>query len=114
MPKQKKRGRPAKLKVVTVEVPIEIIEEARKKSDGFKDNWTLSLQLGNELYESFGETMFEALTNLSRPQKMLTKSVLTVTHGDNSKTLSLSSLQLKRLFFPIGRVWNAKMLGTGL
>ena len=76
--------------------------------------FTLSLKLGNEVYESSGATMLEALTNLPKPPKILLKGIFTVKKGENVRTTILFPVKLKRLFWKVTRPFIAKRLAMGL
>ncbi len=74
--------------------------------------YTLHLTLGGKIYTGQGKDLVEALGNLERPQKIMLKSILTVTHGNTKKQLSLTPVRAKRLFlYSHGmREVNAKIL----
>lgn len=89
----KKRGRPPK--------PTESL-------------YTIELILGDDVFTSTGVTALEALQNLERPLKIVTKGLVVVHHGEKTKELFFMPLQLKRLFFPLGQKATAKMLGMNI
>jgi hypothetical protein len=76
--------------------------------------WTLSLKMGNEVVESSGETMEEALANLNRPTKIFLKGIFTVVHGDKKREKKLQPVQIKRLFYKVARKYQAKTHSFGL
>lgn len=60
--------------------------------------YSLSLNINGQLYESKGDSMYEALTNLPQPPKMLAKGILKLKKGESEKTLLLMPRRLKRLW----------------
>ena len=76
-----------------------------------KPSYKFTLQLGDKTYESEGESIFAALKNLKKPDKIMNKAVLTLEH-DGQKTQQLFfPARLKRLFFsPVFQEIQAKQL----
>ena len=78
------------------------------------DDYVLTLKVHDATYTGKGATTLEALTNLNAPSKLIAKGTLRVEHGKLSKEIYLPPVKLKRLFFPIARQVQAKMLAMGL
>lgn len=80
-----------------------------------KEKFEISLQLGDETYEAKGATIEEALKNLPRPDKIMTKGVLTVKHGNALRIEMMFPTRLKRLFYnKLFQQIQAKNLTIGL
>ena len=112
----KKRGRPTKVVEPKRNAMGRIIEEPEVAQPIPKDKYKLSLNVGGETYSSEGSTMLEALNSLKRPDKLMSKSILTVSTGKDSKTLLLQPARAKRFFYNSAGVQEvlAKQLETGL
>lgn len=98
-------GRPRKVKPVVL------------ASDDFKlveSPFEVRLQIGNEVYESSGATMIEALNGLNMPNKFFLKGILDIRHGDKHKNMLLTPMRAKRLFMnsPSMKAVVAKQLTT--
>jgi len=77
--------------------------------------YTIKLELGDTVYESKGATMAEALITLDHPQKIVSKGVLTVSNGVQTRVRPLVIGQIKRLFQSKGfQLIQAKQLSYGL
>ena len=61
--------------------------------------FSVVLIIGNETFKGKGTTSLEALTALKRPDKIMSKGVLTVTNGKLKKILALNPVKIKQLFF---------------
>lgn len=61
--------------------------------------FSISLQLGDRKYEGSGATAHEALMAVPKPDKMMGKGVLTITHGTLKKQMMFFPQRLKRLFY---------------
>jgi len=83
-----------KLKKKTVKVP----------------KFNVELYFGNKTYESSGDTIEAALRTLQKPQKILSKGVLTIKSGDRLFTRLYMPVQLRRLFYPLSLPIQAKQL----
>lgn len=69
---------------------------AAKKKTPYK----LTLQLGEDkLFFSEGATLFEALTKLPKPVKIMNKALLTITYADKQHIQQFWPQRLKRLFY---------------
>lgn len=108
----KKRGRPAKPQTANHKEPdvIAPTEDVVVTDPGF----VLELSIGGELFKSSAPTVLEALENLERPQKIITKGTITVRHGSRKKELFFMPMAMKRIFYPLARVPMAKMLGMNM
>ena len=72
---------------------------AAKKPIIKKPEFVFTLKIENETYVGKGATGLEALKAIHLPE-LISYGTLTVTHGDKSKEMTFSSIQLKRLFNP--------------
>lgn len=93
----KKRGRPKK--VVPVEVAKEVPPEKEPQVIPQTPLVTISLKANDQELTSSGATIFEALTKLPKPHKIMGKGFLTVTEGDKKKEELYMPARLRRLFF---------------
>lgn len=76
---------------------------------------TITLQLGDQTYTSSGATVVDALTALPKPDKIMTKGVLTVSQGKASRKQLFMPVRLKRLFYnKYFQAIQAKNLALGL
>ncbi len=64
-----------------------------------KPEFSVTLQLGQDLYSGAGETALEALQSLPKPDKITLSGVLTVSQGDKKFTQRFWPARLKRLFY---------------
>ena len=99
MKKRKTVGRPKKIVLV---VP------------GKQEDFTISLKLGNDIVQSRGETLLDALTKLPKPQKIRLRGLLTITSGEKKLERMLNVPQIKRLFYSVARFYQAKILSSYL
>src|SRR3990167_4279254 len=83
---------------------------AEAKQDMFKFHFVLC----GEVFEGKGNTALEALRNLPSPQKITTKGVLTISHGERTKVLTLLIPKVKRIFYPNFQSVIIKQLVYGL
>lgn len=72
--------------------------------------YKIHLQLGTDVYESEGVSMLDALRNLKKPDKIMAKAILTVTHDGKRAQQMFFPQRLKRLFFPAFQHIHAKIL----
>lgn len=74
--------------------------------------YSISLKLGDKTYEGTGATATEALGKLLKPAKMMIKGTVVVSDGQKKKTMLLTPVQLKRLFYnsPAIQAVKAKQL----
>lgn len=76
--------------------------------------YILELALPDRTIRSEGATPLEALTNLEKPIKIITKATLTIRKGPLSREIFMMPAKLKRFFYPLARVVTAKNLAFGL
>ena len=96
MPTKKPRGRPKKIRVEVS--PTE---------------YFLQLELDGRIYFGDGLSMLEALLNLEKPDKIVSKGILKIQVGEKKRERLMVIPQMKRLFFPLARTVIAKQLETG-
>lgn len=96
-----KRGRPSKKVEQVVEAPEpkrnamgRIIEEPAPPTI-----YTLTLTMGDKVYKSSGISPTEALGNLEKPAKIMSKGTLKITSGELYKELLMQPVRIKRLFY---------------
>lgn len=83
----------------------------KSESEQAPEGYSLHLQIGEHVYESKGATVLEALVNLKKPDKIMNKGVLTLTHGNLRSQQLFFPSRLKRLFYsPTFQVIQAKLL----
>ena len=71
----------------------------------------LTLEIGNEVFTSKGETMHQALMALPKPDKIMNKAMLTVENGDYRAAQQFFPARLRRLFYsPTMQAIQAKQL----
>src|SRR3990167_8724508 len=99
MDTKKPRGRPKKV------VPV-----VPRKQEEF----TITLKLGNDIVQSQGETLLDALTKLPKPQKIRLRGLLMITSGEKKLERMLNVPQIKRLFYSVARFYQAKILSSYL
>jgi hypothetical protein len=86
-----------------------------KKIKSPKDEFTVSLKLGDKTFKGTGKTALAALIAVPKPGKIVSKGILTITHGDTKRELLLWPLRINRLFYsPIYQAIHAKYLAMGL
>jgi hypothetical protein len=95
----KRRGRPPKV---------------RTDTSATSELFTATLTLGEQELTATGTTVQEALEALTKPKKITTKSVLTVTQGNKSHSRNLTIPLAKRLFMPISQMGLAKGIALQL
>jgi hypothetical protein len=67
------------------------------KSKKAKPSYSISLKLGDTTIKSEGATPLATLAALKKPVKLLTKGILTISHGDLKKTMLLMPPKLAPL-----------------
>lgn len=77
---QKKRGRP-------------------RKTEKAPQPFSVSLTMGNDTYRGHGNTQYDALLSLKKPDKIMAKGILVTMHGDALRKTAVSPFQIKQLFF---------------
>jgi hypothetical protein len=81
----------------------------KKKTEPITEShFRISLKLGNEVYESSGETPLEALEKLPHPGKIFIKGILTLEGNGNKQEFPMAPVRVKRLFYPLARKYMAK------
>ena len=63
--------------------------KSKKPKRSKKPAYSLSLKIGDKVFESTGSTPSEALGNLPKPDKIMAKGTMTVMEGDKKKVLLL-------------------------
>src|SRR4051812_1822957 len=78
--------------------------------------FSITLQLGNNTVSGTGPTALEALQALPKPDKIMAKGIVTITHAGKRKVQSCLPGQLKRLFYSSKQFQaiHAKQLSQGL
>lgn len=71
---------------------------------------SVSLKFGATSLEGTGASVLEALRAIKKPEKITTKSVLTITSGDKTHSRALTVPLAKRLFYPAAQIHHAKNL----
>lgn len=107
-PQKKKRGRPSKKTISVSDTTV------RNTDVPSAVMYTLELFVADEVFTSSALTTLDALKKLPRPRKIVTKGLLVVHHGNNSKELFYMPMQLKRLYFPLAQKVIAKMLAMNI
>lgn len=75
--------------------------------------YKLTLVLGDKTHESTGATVLEALRGLKKPDKIMSKGILTLEYNGMRSQQMYFPQRLKRLFYnPTFQVVHAKMLTT--
>ena len=87
-----------------------------KRTPNTKEEFSITLSIGNDTYSGSGSSMVEALISLPKPDKNMAKGVVTVAHGKLNKTFPVTPLLINRLFFTGTslREVRAKQLSMGL
>jgi len=60
---------------------------------------TFTIALGDKTLTGKGESVFDALTKIKRPEKILTKATVTIDDGVKKTTQLFWPVRLKRLFY---------------
>lgn len=63
------------------------------------EKYSVTLVIGDKTYRGSGATPFEALYSLQKPVKNMSKGILTVSHGDNTRSVPITPVRIKQLFF---------------
>lgn len=64
-----------------------------------KDEFSISLNIGGQIYKSTGATPVEALSSLPKPPKIFLKGIVTISDGAKTKELLLQPVKIKQLFY---------------
>lgn len=78
------------------------------------NEYKLSLTVGGETYTGAGATPLEALQSFNEPAKVTKQGVVTYSHGELSKTLTVTPFQIKSLTWKIKRPLVLKNFEFGL
>ncbi len=62
-------------------------------------DYLITLTLSGKDYLGKGATMVEALTNLTKPDKLMGKAILKLKHGERKQEHLLQPARLKRFFY---------------
>lgn len=87
-----------------------VIEQPQVEQPEF----SFSLKIGSQVLEGKGHTPLEALRAIERPIKIITKGVLTISHGDKKKEMLFNVPRLKRVFYPAAQPYLIKGMILGL
>ena len=86
----------------------------KKESSEVKPAYSIVITLGDKILRGEGATLGEALANIPRPLKVVSRGTVVVSTENDSKVLAYKPHQIKRLFFPIARHVVIKQLQFGL
>lgn len=75
-----------------------------------KKPYVISLTLGDNTLEGRGDSVYEALSSIKKPLKIVGKTFLIVTNGDKKATQMLMPVRAKRLFYPMAQLMLAKQI----
>ncbi len=81
-----------------------VVKEVSKETKEFQ----FTLRVGDQVYESDGDTVLEALEGLQMPNKVFIKSFLTLTSGEKRVERMYMPSKLKALLYPVARSYSAK------
>ena len=70
--------------------------------------YSIVLTLGDKTIKATGATALEALQNLDKPLKIVTKGVVTLSEGKRTMSQLLNPVRCKRMFYPLAQVVFAK------
>lgn len=76
--------------------------------------YRISLTLNGTTLTGEGTTALEALQQIKRPVKIVTKGKLTITNGETEREVMLMPVNLKRLFYPSAQSFLAKRFSFGM
>lgn len=82
--------------------------EKRKRPLKDTPRYAITLKMGDTLIASTGSTLLQALHSLTKPVKITTKSIITVTHGEKQFSRGLTIPMANRLFYPAAQIYHAK------
>lgn len=91
-------------------------KKVKEKSIEETPTFSVTLKLGNEVYEGHGATALEALQSVPKPLKMSGKGIVVMTEGMKStREILMYPLRLRRLFYgKISQQIQLKSLCLGL
>lgn len=64
-----------------------------------KPEYSISIRLGDKTLTGTGATALEALQAIKKPDKIVTKAIVTVSHGTLKKEILMWPVRAKRLFY---------------
>ena len=108
----KKRGRPAKPRNAMTGEIIRESEPAPEPAKGPK--YSITLVASGNVTESEGYSMYEALKNLKKPEKITTKATIRIAYDGKEKEIYYTPNKLKRVFYPIAQELLAKSYALDL
>ena len=78
--------------------------------------YSISVQLGDQMYSGTGATPFEALSSIPKPAKIMLTGVVRVAYKGKTHTQIMMPVRLKRLFYtsPTFQAIHAKQLTSGM
>ena len=71
-------------------------------------SYSILINIGDKEYKGTGETMLEALTALPMPEKIMSKSIVTIAKDEKTHEMPYAPVRLKRLFWKNALPINAK------
>ena len=71
----------------------------KKKVEAAPAEYTLTVQLGSDVFSGAGATPLEALQSTPKPLKIMAKGIVTTTFGDMKKVQLMTSPRVKRVFY---------------
>ena len=63
--------------------------------------FTITVNTGDKVITGSGESLYEALKALTPPEKIVKKTIVTLSSGDKTKEILFTVPKAKRIFFPI-------------
>ena len=64
-----------------------------------KPEYSITLTIGDDVYNGTGETALEALQSIPKPLKIMNKVVFSITDGVKKREVLMWPLRAKRLFY---------------
>lgn len=88
---------------------------AKKTITKPKNEFSITLTIGKDIYQGTGKTALEALQSLPKPDKLTGKGVVRVENEGKFKEILMIPLRLRRLFYnKIFQEIQVKWLTSGL
>lgn len=75
---------------------------------------TVVVTINGKSYTGKGNTVLEALRSIPKPAKIMAKGTVKVSDGDKSNEIQLTTVRMKRLFYPIAQPFLAKVFSYNL
>lgn len=72
---------------------------ATTKKKKIEPQYTITLLFGGKEYKGDGATPFQAVMSLQKPGKLMGRGIVTISNGKTTKKVSMTPVQLKRLFY---------------